>query len=96
MTCTQQQADLWLQSDLVEAEHCVNSHVHTFLTQHEFDALVDFVVNLGCGAFATSTLLKLLNAGDYHGAAAQFERWQYVAGKQCAGLLRRRKAEEAD
>ena len=59
----------------------------------EFDALVDFAFNCGCGAFAGSTLLKLLNAGDYPGAAAQFDVWDHASGKVVAGLLRRREAE---
>lgn len=51
------------------------------------------VFNVGSGNFATSTMLKLLNAGDYAGAAAQFDRWDYSAGVQVAGLLSRRQDE---
>lgn len=91
---TQEQADAALLRDVQSAVSCVNCHVNVPLTQHEFDALVDFTFNVGCGAFAGSTLLKLLNAGDYHGAAGQFERWDKCGGKVLAGLLRRRIAEE--
>ena len=66
------------------------------LTQNEFDTLADFAFNAGCGAFAGSTMLKLLNAGNYAGAAGQFELWDHAAGKVVAGLLRRRDAEEAE
>jgi lysozyme len=41
-------------------------------------------------------LLKLLNAGDYQGAAEQFQRWDHAAGQVVAGLLRRRLAEKQE
>lgn len=44
------------------------------LTLGEFDALVYFDFNLRWGLGA-STLLKLLNADDFAGAADQFNRW---------------------
>jgi lysozyme len=45
------------------------------LNQNQFDALVSFTFNLGTGALAKSTLLTLLNSGDYIGAANQLPRW---------------------
>lgn len=95
MTCTQSQADAWLLSDMVDAENAVRHLVKVALTQEEYDALVDFTFNVGAGNFAHSTLLALLNAGNYSAAAEQFERWHHVNGKDCAGLMRRRLAEEA-
>ena len=90
---TQEQADALLLQDVQNAVNHVNHLVTVTLTQSEFDALVDFAFNCGCGAFAGSTLLKLLNAGDYPGAAAQFDVWDHASGKVVAGLLRRREAE---
>lgn len=46
-------------------------------------ALIDFIYNLGEGAFARSTLLKKLNAGDGGGACKAILDWMYVAGKDC-------------
>ncbi|WP_434779330.1 terminase small subunit [Neisseria sp. Ec49-e6-T10] len=40
------------------------------------------------------TLLRLLNQGDYKGAANQFPRWNKAKGKVLAGLTRRRAAEK--
>lgn len=94
--CTQEQAEQWLQEDIQEAANAVNRLVTTPLTQHEFDALVDFVFNLGVNAFAQSTMLIYLNRGDHVRAAGQFERWDMAGGKHVAGLLRRRVAEEAE
>src|SRR5208337_3993530 len=84
---TQEQADAFLLADVQNAVNYVNRLVTIPLTQCEFDALVDFSFNAGCGAFASSTMLKLLNAGDYNGAAAQFDRWVYAGGQVIAGLL---------
>ena len=40
----------------------------------QYDALVSFTYNVGTAAFRKSTLLKVLNRGDYKGAAAQIRR----------------------
>lgn len=89
-TCTQEQADAWLNEDNDIAERDVNELVKVPLTQNQFDALVDFVFNIGRTQFATSTLLRKLNAGDYVGAANQFGRWIYDNGKIINGLVARR------
>lgn len=94
MTCTQEQAEAWLREDIALCEQDVNTHVKVPLTQGEFDALVDFSFNLGCQSLNGSTLLRLLNAGNYAGAAAQFDLWDHAGGQVVAGLLRRREAEE--
>lgn len=93
-TCTQEQADLWLVQDIAIAESAVNRLVGVKLTQGEFDALVDFTFNVGVSKFSNSTLDHLLNAGDYKGAANEFEKWDYCGGVVLAGLLRRRLAEK--
>lgn len=96
MTCTAEQALQWLIEDTQEAVDCVNAAVDVPLTQGEFDALVDFVFNLGAPAFLRSTMRRLLNAKDYHGASQQFELWDHAGGVVVAGLLRRRLAEEKE
>lgn len=95
-TCTLAVADQWLSEDTQTAAYTVNSVVTVPLTQGEFDALVDFAFNCGITAFTHSTMLDLLNAGDYAGAAEQFERWDKCDGLTIAGLLRRRVAEEGE
>src|SRR5450830_1421524 len=92
---TQDQAAGQLVSDLTSRELTVTRAVTTQLTQGQFDALVDFVYNLGAGNFLSSTLLRLVNAGDMEGAAAQFARWNKAAGVPMRGLTRRRAAEAA-
>ena len=63
------------------------------LNQNQFDALVSWVYNLGPANLQASTLLKVLNAGDYAGVPAQIMRWNKAGGKVLEGLTRRRQAE---
>jgi lysozyme len=93
ITITNAQAEALLAQDVKRAESCVNNLVSVQLTQQEFDALVDFIFNLGTGAFSSFTMLRELNAGDFTGAAAQFDKWDRAGGAVVAGLLRRRQAE---
>ena len=93
MTITSAQAQALLALDVKSAAACVNNVVAVQLTQQEFDALVDFVFNLGAGAFRNSTMLRELNTGDFTGAAAQFDLWDRAGGAVVAGLLRRREGE---
>jgi lysozyme len=93
MTITQAQADAWLKSDLNNAAMTVNATVKVPLTQNQFDALCDFVFNVGAGNFIASTLLRLLNAGNYADSAVQFDRWNLAAGNVLQGLVKRRIAE---
>ena len=94
MTCTQEQAEAWLLEDIQWACSVVGNEVKVPLTQGEFNALVDFVFNVGSGNFAGSTMLRLLNQGLYAQAAEQFQLWDLAGGQVVAGLLRRRIAEE--
>ena len=70
---TQQQAEDFLISDILWAEEVINDNVKINLTQDEFDALVDFVFNIGGTAFFKSTLLKLLNSNQIEAASQEFE-----------------------
>ncbi|MNF77736.1 Lysozyme RrrD [compost metagenome] len=56
-------------------------------------ALGSFVYNVGETAFARSTLLRKLNAGDIAGACAELSRWVYAKGQKLKGLVNRRVAE---
>lgn len=56
-------------------------------------ALVDFVYNLGAGAFASSTLKRKVNAGLWGEVPAQLSKWVYGGGKKLRGLVLRRQAE---
>lgn len=90
---TQVYADDIMRATLREYESAVCRYVQVPLTQNQFDALVDFAYNAGAKNLLTSTLLRLLNAGDYAGAAGQFGRWVNGGGKRLPGLVARREAE---
>lgn len=87
------QALVLFERDLRAALATVARDVIVPLTDEEEAALVDFVYNLGAGNFARSTLLRLLNAGNYDAAADQFDLWNRAGGRVLAGLVRRRAAE---
>lgn len=94
-TCTQQQADEWLEDDFFYATSDVKAAVKVPLTDNQLDALASFVFNLGVRKLIQSTLLKKLNAKDYTGAANEFDKWVFAAGKKLNGLIARRAAEKA-
>lgn len=91
----EQRAEGLLRFDLQEAEDAINDLVRVPLAQHEFDALVSFVFNVGRGKFASSTLLRRLNQGRKADVPEQLARWKYGGGVILPGLVRRR-AEEAE
>jgi lysozyme len=80
-------------NDIKQFEKGINNLVTVKLNQNQFDALVSFAFNLGLGALQSSTLLRVLNAGDYKEASKQFLRWDKADGKKLPGLTRRRKEE---
>jgi len=90
---TAPQVEQLLRHDLRTTEEAVDKLVGVALTQHQYDALVSFVFNVGGHAFAHSTLLRKLNMGDYQGVPAQLRRWIYAGGEPQLGLIHRRAAE---
>jgi len=99
-----ERVESFLSSDLDVAENCINSKVIVPLTQNQFDALSSFTFNVGTGNFGSSTLLKLLNQGNYgkeisdgvyDGAAGEFPKWCNAGGVKVQGLVNRRADEQA-
>jgi lysozyme len=94
---TQDQALQLLQTVLEQFASSVNNMVTVSLSQNQFDALVDFAYNAGAANLQSSTLLRLLNSGDYAGAGGQFIRWNKATSNGqlivLPGLTRRRAAE---
>jgi lysozyme len=87
------EATVLLVRDVLVAEQSVKHLIRVALTQGQFDALVDFVFNLGQGRLAASTLLQDLNIGRYDAAAEQLLRWDHARDRESAGLKARREAE---
>lgn len=93
MEITQEEAESLLQEEMHEYEGYINDMVKVPLEQHQFDAMVSWVFNLGSGNLSSSTLLKKLNNSEYDEVPAQIRRWNKAGGKVLDGLIRRREAE---
>lgn len=93
-TITQQRADEIFAADVAWAEQAVNDALTVTVNQNQFDALVSLCFNIGAGNFKGSTLVKLVNRGDFAGAANEFGKWRKSAGQVSKGLIRRREAEK--
>jgi len=93
MVISEEQAEALLRKDIAWVEDAINKNVVVPLNQNQYDALASLIYNIGAGAFSKSTLLRLLNMGDYEGAANQFPRWNKQKGKVLKGLTRRREEE---
>lgn len=92
---TESQCLAALHKDLSAAEYTVAQDVTVSLNQNEFDALTSLCFNIGRGAFASSTVLRKLNAGDREGAANAFLMWNEIDHKESDSLTNRRKRERA-
>lgn len=80
-------------TDVNAFEAALKKCVKVPLHQYEYDAYVSLSYNIGSKAFCDSTLVKLLNNGDYDGACKQILRWDKFKGKPLKGLTIRRQSE---
>lgn len=83
---TNQEVDLLLCKDVRGVEHFLNQ-TGLDLNQNQYDALVDFGFNLGCGS-----LRDLLSHG-IEKIPTEIIKWDHAAGKVVNGLLTRREKE---
>lgn len=79
--------------DVQAFEGALKQCVTVPLAQGEYDAYVSLAYNIGGTAFCSSTLVRLLNAGDYAGACKQILRWDRFKGQPVRGLTLRRQRE---
>lgn len=102
-TITPARGEQILQQDVAIAVAAVRKMVRVPITQNMFDALVSFAFNVGTDddadtvaeGLGDSSLLKLLNDGNYTGAADGLLAWINAGGKPDKGLTNRRAAERA-
>lgn len=101
MIWTKDQAEAALRKELAKHEAAVARLVAVDLNDNQRDALISFSYNLGSGALSKSKLLRVLNAGDYGAAQAEFMKWTMHTDpktgrkKQSRGLAIRRAKEAA-
>ncbi len=92
-TCSFEDAEIMLSQEMEEYEGYINDMVKVDLQQHEFDSLVAWVYNLGPTNLGESTMLKVLNGGQFDRVPDEMKRWNRAGGEVLAGLVRRRQAE---
>ena len=92
-TINEASAAAWTERELLRVSAVVERLVKVELTDNQHGALVSFTYNIGDQAFADSTLLRKLNAGQYDAVPAQLARWKFNDGKVMEGLINRRASE---
>lgn len=91
---TRAQCEAWLKQDIAIAERVLLKNVRVPMRQGEWDAYTSFIINVGGGNFARSTLLRKLNAGDWKGACNELPKWKFAAGVVLTGIVNRRADEK--
>lgn len=94
MKITAEQSSALLKGDLSWVESTIANYVKLTLSQNQYDALCSLIINIGKDAFKGSTMLKLLNLGNYRGAADEFPKWKR-SGNDPDILLPRRQRERS-
>ena len=87
------EAEVLLRDDVRKFTYGVTELVKVPLANNQLCALISFAFNVGLGSFKNSTLLKLLNAGNYKAVPDQLRKWNKSKGKVLPGLVKRREAE---
>jgi lysozyme len=95
MRITEAQAEQFLRLTLDKFGASIRPAMTREPSANEWAAMLSLAYNIGPGAFRSSSVLRLFNAGDTAGAADAFLRWNKAKGKILRGLTRRREAERA-
>ena len=93
MTITQDRAEDLLRQGIDKFAATVDALITTNVNSNEFGACVSLAYNIGPTAFAKSTVLRELNAGNKDKAVAAFRMWNKVREEVIKGLVNRREAE---
>ena len=93
MIIDEQRAEHLLRQDVSTIERWLTSKNITE-KQHQFDAMVSFIFNLGIANFYDSTLRKVIERdGSEEEIRKQWMRWVHVKKKVLPGLVKRREWE---
>lgn len=97
LVISQDTAEQLLKTDLKAFEDLVNKVQVGTLLQHQFDALMSLIFNIGGSAFLTSTVLKELKNNDIQSAGLAFLLWNKITVNKrkvvSTSLVRRRHRE---
>jgi lysozyme len=93
-TMTRSEGDKLFDEHIVPAfEDKVRNLVTIEINENRFSALVSLCYNIGSGNLKTSTLLRLVNSGDFEAAADEFSKWNKQNKRVLRGLTERRAKE---
>lgn len=94
-TCTVEEAEAMLTLEVLNVTRAIKKVIQVPVQDHELAAMISLAYNIGAGAFAASTLLRLLNTGaPVTLVAEQFTRWNKSGSKVLPGLVKRRAEEK--
>ena len=100
-----EQIDGLMRADLSAAEWAVETYVKVPLTDNQFAALVSLCFNIGPKAFRDSSVVRVLNKGEYHLVPGFMRLWNKITvrvvdvdgmktiKRVSKGLVNRREAE---
>lgn len=91
-TCTREQAEAWIRSDLQSAQASLAKFINVPVSANQFIALLSLAFNMGAQGVVDKCpkMLRALNAKAYDGAADEFLD---VTNGGLAGLVARRRRE---
>ncbi|MCI3877690.1 glycoside hydrolase family protein [Acinetobacter higginsii] len=82
---TRATADKWLRHDVAKREIPFKNLLKGVkLSQAEYDVYIDFSYQYGTTAFANSSMLRNLKAGNYKAACDSLLKYKYVAKRDCS------------
>lgn len=96
---TKERAEELFNFHVFEREKAIEKLVKVKLNSNQFSVLVSFTFNSGVEAFATSTMLKHINAGELSKVPYELAKWVWVTNpktkkkEKSNGLIARRIAE---
>lgn len=92
-TITEEKALQLFVKDIESMRKQLNSLIKVPINKNQQLALLSLRYNIGPDAFAKSSVLRLLNEGNYTGSALRFADWRLSEGLISPGLVARRERE---
>lgn len=92
-TLTLDEAKVIFEKDIKKIIEDMRNNIKVSVNKNQFLGLLSLRYNIGGPQFNSSTLLKVLNTGDYIGASQKFKDWRLFEGKISPGLVARRERE---
>jgi lysozyme len=92
-TITLDEAKIIFEKDIKKIIEDMRNNIKVSVNKNQFLALLSLRYNIGGPQFNSSTLLKVLNTGDFISASEKFKEWRLSEGKIIPGLVARRERE---